>query len=93
MSSLIKRLTMQMVLSLRSDTPAELLHTYAPIFLLRAAIIKKEDIVGRESVDEAEVLSFKEGYSTSDIVKKIAMMAKEGTVIIVVVPVLLVVIL
>ena len=65
------------------DTPAELLHTYAPIFLLRAAIIKKEDIVGRESVDEVEVLSFKEGYSTSDIVKKIAMMAKEGIMIIV----------
>ena len=39
---------------------------------------KIEDIIGRESVDNVEVLSFKEGYSTSDIVGKIATMAKEG---------------
>ena len=60
------------------DTPAELLAYLRPNILVKGGDYKKEDIVGRESVDEVEVLSFKEGYSTSDIVKRIATMAKEG---------------
>ena len=60
------------------DTPAELLAYLRPNILVKGGDYKKEDIVGRESVDEVEVLSFKEGYSTSDIVKKIVTMAKKG---------------
>ena len=66
------------VVLFEEDTPAELLAYLRPNILVKGGDYKKEDIVGRESVDEVEVLSFKEGYSTSDIVKKIAMMAKEG---------------
>ena len=66
------------VVLFEEDTPAELLAYLCPNILVKGGDYKKEDIVGRESVDEVEVLSFKEGYSTSDIVKKIAMMAKEG---------------
>ena len=67
-----------MVLSFLRRTPAELLAYLRPNILVKGGDYKKEDIVGRESVDEVEVLSFKEGYSTSDIVKKRATMAKEG---------------
>ena len=66
------------VVLFEEDTPAELLAYLRPNILVKGGDYKKEDIVGRESVDEVEVLSFKEGYSTSDIVKKIATMAKEG---------------
>ncbi|WP_273418878.1 D-glycero-beta-D-manno-heptose-7-phosphate kinase [Veillonella caviae] len=66
------------VVLFEEDTPADLLAYLRPNILVKGGDYKKEDIVGRESVDEVEVLSFKEGYSTSDIVKKIATMAKEG---------------
>ena len=66
------------VVLFEEDTPAELLAYLRPNILVKGGDYKKEDIVGRESVDDVEVLSFKEGYSTSDIVGKIAEMAKEG---------------
>ena len=56
----------------------ELLAYLRPNTLVKGGDYKIEDIIGRESVDNVEVLSFKEGYSTSDIVGKIATMAKEG---------------
>ena len=66
------------VVLFEEDTPAKLLAYLRPNILVKGGDYKKEEIVGRESVDEIAVLSFKEGYSTSDIVKKIAMMSKEG---------------
>lgn len=66
------------VVLFEEDTPADLLAYLRPNILVKGGDYKKEDIIGREFVDEVEVLSFKDGYSTSDIVKKIATMAKEG---------------
>lgn len=66
------------VVLFEEDTPAELLAYLRPNMLVKGGDYKIEDIIGRESVDHVEVLSFKEGYSTSDIVGKIATMAKEG---------------
>ena len=66
------------VVLFEEDTPAELLAYLRPNTLVKGGDYKIEDIIGRESVDNVEVLSFKEGYSTSDIVGKIATMAKEG---------------
>ena len=66
------------VVLFEEDTPAELLSYLRPNILVKGGDYKKEEIIGRESVDEVAVLSFKEGYSTSDIVKKIAIMSKEG---------------
>ena len=66
------------VILFEEDTPAELLAYLRPNILVKGGDYKKEEIVGREFVDEVAVLSFKEGYSTSDIVKKIAIMSKEG---------------
>ena len=66
------------VVLFEEDTPAELLAYLRPNTLVKGGDYKIENIIGRESVDHVEVLSFKEGYSTSDIVGKIATMAKEG---------------
>ena len=66
------------VVLFEEDTPAELLAYLRPNTLVKGGDYKIEDIIGRESVDHVEVLSFKEGYSTSDILGKIATMAKEG---------------
>lgn len=66
------------VVLFEEDTPAELLAYLRPNILVKGGDYKKEDIVGIEFVDDVEVLSFKEGYSTSDIIKKISTMAKEG---------------
>jgi len=66
------------VVLFEENTPAELLAYLRPNTLVKGGDYKIEDIIGRESVDNVEVLSFKEGYSTSDIVGKIATMAKEG---------------
>lgn len=66
------------VVLFEEDTPAELLAYLRPNILVKGGDYKKEDIIGRESVDDVIVLSFKDGYSTSDIVRKIATMAKEG---------------
>ena len=66
------------VVLFEEDTPAELLAYLRPNTLVKGGDYKIEDIIGREFVDNVEVLPFKEGYSTSDIVGKIATMAKEG---------------
>ena len=66
------------VVLFEEDTPAELLAYLRPNILVKGGDYKKEEIIGRESVDEVAVLSFKGGYYTSDIVKKIAIMSKEG---------------
>ena len=66
------------VVLFEEDTPTELLAYLRPNTLVKGGDYKIEDIIGRESVDHVEVLSFKEGYSTSDIVGKIATMAQEG---------------
>lgn len=66
------------VVLFEEDTPAELLAYLHPNILVKGGDYKKEEIIGRESVDDVEVLSFKDGYSTSDIVGRIAKMAKEG---------------
>ena len=66
------------VVLFEEDTPAELLSVLRPNILVKGGDYKVEDVIGRESVDSVEILSFKEGYSTSDIVQRIATMAKEG---------------
>lgn len=66
------------VVIFEEDTPAKLLAYLQPNILVKGGDYKVEDIIGRESVDRVEVLSFKDGYSTSDIVNRIATMAKEG---------------
>ena len=48
------------VVLFEEDTPAELLAYLRPNTLVKGGDYKIEDIIGRESVDHVEVLSFKE---------------------------------
>ena len=66
------------VVLFEEDTPAELLAAIRPNILVKGGDYKPEDVIGKESVDSVQILSFKDGYSTSNIVKKIATLAKEG---------------
>lgn len=66
------------VVLFEEDTPAELLAAIRPNILVKGGDYKPEEVIGRESVDSVQILSFKEGYSTTNIVKKIANLAKEG---------------
>lgn len=66
------------VVLFEEDTPAELLAAIRPNILVKGGDYKPEEVIGRESVDSVQILSFKEGYSTTNIVKKIADLAKEG---------------
>lgn len=66
------------VVLFEENTPAELLAYLRPNTLVKGGDYKNRRYYRTQSVDNVEVLSFKEGYSTSDIVGKIATMAKEG---------------
>ncbi|MDI6800779.1 MAG: D-glycero-beta-D-manno-heptose 1-phosphate adenylyltransferase [Thermodesulfovibrionales bacterium] len=53
------------------DTPHELIKDIKPDILVKGGDWKKEDIVGSDIVPEIHSLSFIEGISTTDIIKKI----------------------
>ena len=59
------------------DTPSQLLEIIRPNILVKGGDYKVDDVVGREFVDSVQILSFKEGYSTTNVVKKIANLVKE----------------
>lgn len=66
------------VVLFEQDTPFELLERLRPNILVKGGDYRVEEVIGKEWVDEVRVLSFKDGYSTTSIVNKIATMAKEG---------------
>ena len=59
------------------DTPSQLLEIIRPNILVKGGDYKVDDVVGREFVDSVQILSFKDGYSTTNVVKKIANLVKE----------------
>ena len=59
------------------DTPSQLLEIIRPNILVKGGDYKVDDVVGREFVDSVQILSFKEGYSTTNVVNKIANLVKE----------------
>lgn len=54
------------------DTPSQLLETIRPNILVKGGDYKVEEVIGREFVDSVQILSFKDGYSTTNVVNKIA---------------------
>ena len=54
------------------DTPFQLLETIRPNILVKGGDYKVDEVIGREFVDSVQILSFKEGYSTTNVVNKIA---------------------
>ena len=58
------------------ETPHQLLEIIRPNILVKGGDYKVDDVVGREFVDSVQILSFKDGYSTTDVVNKIANLVK-----------------
>ena len=65
------------VVLFNEDTPSQLLEIIRPNILVKGGDYKVDDVVGREFVDSVQILSFKDGYSTTNVVKKIANLVKE----------------
>jgi len=66
------------VVIFEEDTPAELLEAIRPNILVKGGDYQPDQVIGRDFVDSVQILSFKEGYSTTNVVNKIANLAKEG---------------
>lgn len=60
------------------DTPSQLLETIRPNILVKGGDYKVEEVIGREFVDSVQILSFKDGYSTTNVVNKIANLVKDN---------------
>ncbi|WP_295162707.1 D-glycero-beta-D-manno-heptose 1-phosphate adenylyltransferase [uncultured Brachyspira sp.] len=53
------------------DTPFELIKALKPDILAKGGDYKTEDVVGREFSKETVIIDFVDGYSTTNIIKKI----------------------
>ena len=53
------------------DTPLNLISEIRPDVLVKGGDYKAEEVVGREFAGKVEILSFVDGYSTSNIIEKI----------------------
>ena len=60
------------------DTPTELIRRIRPDILVKGGDYKPEEVAGREYAGRVEILPFKEGYSTTGVIRKIAELVKEG---------------
>ena len=60
------------------DTPSQLLETIRPNILVKGGDYKVDEVIGREFVDSIQILSFKDGYSTTNVVNKIANLVKDN---------------
>ncbi|MCH4166584.1 MAG: D-glycero-beta-D-manno-heptose-7-phosphate kinase [Megasphaera sp.] len=60
------------------DTPQELLAVLHPDILVKGGDYKADEVIGRESVKQVEIISFEEGYSTTVLIQKIADLVKKG---------------
>ena len=60
------------------DTPSQLLETIRPNILVKGGDYKVDEVIGREFVDSVQILSFKDGYSTTNVVNKIANLVEDN---------------
>ena len=58
------------------DTPFQLLETIRSNILVKGGDYKVDEVIGREFVDSVQILPFKDGYSTTNVVNKIANLVK-----------------
>ena len=67
------------VVLFQEDTPAEILSKLRPNILVKGGDYKPEDVIGKEFVEEVQILPFQDGYSTTGIIEKIQGSVEEGT--------------
>jgi D-beta-D-heptose 7-phosphate kinase/D-beta-D-heptose 1-phosphate adenosyltransferase len=66
------------VVLFEEDTPATLIAEIRPDVLVKGGDYRPEEVVGREYAGQVRIIDFVEGYSTTNLVTKIAKLAKEG---------------
>ena len=59
------------VVVFNEDTPRELVKMIRPDFLVKGGDYRPEDVVGREFADKVVIVPLEEGYSTTNLIKKI----------------------
>ena len=67
------------VVLFEEDTPSEILSKLRPNILVKGGDYKPEDVIGKEFVEEVQILPFQDGYSTTSIIEKIQGSVEEGT--------------
>ena len=67
------------VVLFEEDTPAEVLSQLRPNILVKGGDYKPEEVIGKEFVDEVQILPFQEGYSTTSIIERIQRLVEEGS--------------
>lgn len=60
------------------DTPTELISHIRPDILVKGGDYKPDQVAGREYAGQVQIIDFEDGYSTTNVVTKIAQMAKDG---------------
>lgn len=66
------------VVIFEEDTPREILSELRPNILVKGGDYQVEDVVGRDYVDEVQILPFQEGYSTTGFIERIRTLIEEG---------------
>ena len=66
------------VVLFEEDTPAEVLSQLRPNILVKGGDYKPEEVIGKEFVEEVQILPFQDGYSTTGIIERIQGLVKEG---------------
>ncbi|MCD2435820.1 D-glycero-beta-D-manno-heptose-7-phosphate kinase [Acidaminococcus sp. NSJ-142] len=62
------------------DTPTNLIARIRPDILVKGGDYTPEQVAGREYAGQVRILPFKEGYSTTGVIAKIAALVKEGKI-------------
>ncbi|MDD5455940.1 MAG: bifunctional D-glycero-beta-D-manno-heptose-7-phosphate kinase/D-glycero-beta-D-manno-heptose 1-phosphate adenylyltransferase HldE [Candidatus Margulisbacteria bacterium] len=60
------------IVEFSEDTPYELLKTVKPDILVKGGDYKPSEVIGRQFARELKILPFVQGYSTTNIIKKIS---------------------
>ena len=62
------------------DTPTELVKMLRPDVLVKGGDYRPDQVAGREYAGRVEIIQFEDGYSTTNLVQRIAQLAKEGKI-------------
>ena len=71
--------SVDMVVLFDQDTPAEILRLLRPDVLVKGSDYKVEEVIGREYAGRVELISFENGYSTSNIIREILLKYAKST--------------
>ena len=59
------------IIPFEDATPIELIKSIKPNIIVKGGDYKKEDVVGKDYVDDVVIFNLIEGYSTTNIIKNV----------------------